>query len=758
MWCRSLIAGLALFTATAEADWSPLVAEVIVNGQGHGVAVLMQEESGALLADEATLEHWRVRGPWPDGELRDGRAWHSLDDIAGLERKLDPRSLTLEVTFPPELFPVSVVGGGRDAPLPEPPSFGGWLDYDFGYFRGELEDQGSWSASLNPTLFGPAGYLSSGFLWRDLGQDVPGDGWLRLDTTWSTDFPARMLSLRAGDSVTGAGAWRRGVRFGGLQLATNFDTRPRMATFPQPSVRGSAVLPTTLEILLNGEPRGTANLPPGGWALEDLPVAAGSGEVTVISRDLAGREQVYTLDFYASRGLLRPGLNEFSVAAGRIRQDYGLENFEYGDAFASAGWRRGMTDRLTFEAAAESTGDMTTAGSGFGLALPALGMVSLAAAASRDGGDQGALWQLGLERRTRRWSFGFGVQQTTPGFRQLGYHGQEMPARRTAAASAGVDLASAGSLSLTFADQVYHDVRRSRLVQLNWMRSFDGGFNAQAFLRRLDGTNEETTLGVVFSKTLGERRTASASLQSVDGQFEAVAELNQQLPADHGAGYRLRSTAGRSARQEAYFSANAGTLRFDGDVRRTSGGTGMSGFVGGSLAWMDGFYAARQIRDSFAIVDTGGVPDVRVYRENQEVGRTGKDGRLLVPALRPFDVNRLSLELTDLPLDARLDHSVRHVVPFGRSGTSVDFGVVRTRSAVLHLLDAAGEPVPAGAVARAGEAELPVGYGGMVYLPDAAGVEILHVRWPAGRCDARLPPLPDAEPLPDLGSVACQAD
>jgi outer membrane usher protein len=321
-----------------------------------------------------------------------------------------------------------------------------------------------------------------------------------------------------------------------------------------------------------------------------------------------------------------------------------------------------------------------------------------------------------------------------------------------------VDLARAGSLSLAFADQAYHDDRRSRLTQFNWMRSFEAGFNVQAFVRRLDGMNEETTLGVVFSKALGERQTASASLQSVNGQFEAVAELNQQLPADDGLGYRLRSTAGRSARQEIDFSANAGVLRVDSDVRRTSGGTGMSGFVGGSLAWMDGFYAARQIRDSFAIVDSGGVPDVRVYRENQEVGRTGKDGRLLVPALRPFDVNRLSLELTDLPLDARLDHSVRHVVPFGRSGTSVDFGVVRTRSAVLHLLDAAGEPVPAGAVARSGEAEVPVGYGGMVYLPDAIGVEVLQVRWPAGRCNARLPALPDAEPLPDLGAVACHAE
>ena len=759
MGCRSFIAGLLLATGLARAETAPLVADVIVNGQAQGVAVLLQDPSGTVLADEETLERWRVRPPWPAGEPHEGRLWHPIDAIAGLERRLDPRTLTLQVTIPPELFATTRIGGDDAPPLPARPPPGAFLDYDFGYFTTDADGSGVWSMAANPTLFGPAGYLSSGLLWRRLesspaGSD--GEGWLRLDTTWTTDFPARAATLQVGDAVTGTGAWRRGVRFGGFHFATNFETRPRLATFPQPSVRGLASQPTTLEILLNGEPRGVANLPPGGWTLEDMPVATGAGELTVIARDLSGREQRYTLDFYASRGLLRSGLSDYSLSLGRERLDFGLENFAYGDPFAAAGWRRGLTERLTAEAAVEVSSDWASAGGGVAAGLPGIGLVSSAIAVSRDPAGTGTLWQAGFERRSRRLSVGFGLQQTTAGFRQLGYAAAERPPRRTLVASGGFNLGYPGAISLTFASQASHTGLDSRLMQLNWVRGF-GRVNVNAFVRAIGGQQNETSIGMVFSMPLGARHAAGASLQSTAGHLELASELSRDLPADDGIGYRLRSIEGQNARQEGYLSANAGPVRLDGDFRRGEAGTGYTAFASGSFAWLRGPHLARRIRDSFAVVDANGLAGVRVYRENQEVGRTDATGHLLVPGLRPFDINRLSIDATDLPMDAKLDGAVRAVVPFGRSGMLVDFDVVRQRGATLRLRGAAGEAIPAGAVAAVpgtGD-EWPVGYGGLVYLPDASSADELAVRWHGRTCRAALPPLPEDAVLPDLGEVRC---
>src|SRR3546814_10641606 len=74
---------------------------------------------------------------------------------------------------------------------------------------------------------------------------------IRLDTTWTRDKPARMASLRVGDTISGAGAWGRAVRMGGVQWAPNFATRPNFVTFPLPTVDGVAAAPSTVDYYIN---------------------------------------------------------------------------------------------------------------------------------------------------------------------------------------------------------------------------------------------------------------------------------------------------------------------------------------------------------------------------------------------------------------------------------------------------------------------------------------------------------------------------
>jgi len=220
----------------------------------------------------------------------------------------------------------------------------------------------------------------------------------------------------------------------------------------------------------------------------------------------------------------------------------------------------------------------------------------------------------------------------------------------------------------------------------------------------------------------------------------------------------LRTSPGRTGRSEATINANAGPLRLDADARQSDVGTEWSVFGSGALVWLGSIHAARQVRDSFAVVDTGGIGGVRVYWENQEVGRSDADGRLLVSSMRPFDANKLSVEISDLPLGARVAEPVTRVVPFGRAGVAVDFGIRRQQGVTLRALRADGSPMPAGAVASHPDTPdtWPVGYDGRLYLPDVSGLEEVRLQWRGDECSLRLPPRPDsARPVVHLGDVRC---
>jgi outer membrane usher protein len=755
---------LLAWSLEASAELDPFVAEVTVNGLPDGVSVFMRDEAGALHASGETLTRWRLVAARPEPLVADGVAWYALTAFPGVQTRLDHSALTLEVRIPPMLLPETRLGGVPAAPTPLPPDVGAFLDYQWGYSApAGAHTPDLMSLALDPTVFGPAGNLTSGLVWRQTRGGAPGsgadDGWLRLDTTWTTDDPAKLRSFRVGDSLTIGATWQRALRFGGLQLARNFSTQPRMSTVPQPAVRGTAVLPTTVEVLIDGQTRSAAELPPGSWALDHIPVTTGAGELTVVTTDLAGRRQEQVIDFYASPRQLRPGLTDFGISIGWAREDYGLESFDYGDAFACLTYRRGQTDRLTWETAAELGERFATAGLGGSYSWPRVGLASIAFAGSRDReGRIGTLWQAGFERRARGISVSAGLQGASRDFRQLGYAPEDDAPRRQGIASLGLGLGDLGSLAMTVARQEPFDGEERTFMQVGLTRTMHSGLSVSAFWRHTDAEDSGSFVGLNVNWRVGQRDSAGASMAVDDDQWNASAEYRRDLPLGEGLGYRVRSTAGTSRGSEATFNMNTPTMRWDADVRRSTSGTEWAVFGGGSLVWLGSLHGTRQVRDSFAVVDTGGMPGVRVYWENQEIGRTDDAGRLLVPLLRPFDANKLSINVTDLPIAASVERSSVRAVPYDRSGMVVNFGVRSRRPAILRLVRQDGTVVPAGAVAhRPGvEAAWPVGYDGRLYLPDTTGVGEIHVRWHGQECTVMLPTRGGAGPVPDLGEATCE--
>jgi outer membrane usher protein len=171
-----------------------------------------------------------------------------------------------------------------------------------------------------------------------------------------------------------------------------------------------------------------------------------------------------------------------------------------------------------------------------------------------------------------------------------------------------------------------------------------------------------------------------------------------------------------------------------------------------------GAFASNTINDSFGVVDTGGVGQVRVLDENRDAGRTNSSGLLLVPDLRSYAINHLAIDPADLPPDVSLDSATREVRPQDRSAVVVRFAVRASRGASVRLVDEKGALIVPGSVVmlQATGSKAPVGYDGETYIEGLDAHNEVSVEQPDGqRCTARFDYRPAPGDIPTIGPVVC---
>lgn len=754
--------GVAAAVAGDAADihWEELLLETRVNGLPPVVTLLVLRDARGRLWIAADAFDWWDMLP-PEGETVDhqGRAFHPLDGQPGLSYTLDPSRLTLEIQATAPWFTRNRVDSGTHArAAPPEASPGAFFNYDLNVGHSDSDTYGSGLFEIG--AFNGWGVAISDFLLRHGGANTD-EGLVRLQTTWTVDLPERRASLRVGDAVGFPGGWGRAVRFGGVQWATNFATQPGIITFPLPSLAGETALPSTLELYVNGMRRMSSEVPPGPFSIPDLPTVTGQGEVHLVVRDLLGREQVITDRFYASTRLLRTGLHEFSYEVGAEREAFGLESFDYGDAFAAGTHRIGLSDRFTLELRGEAISDRYTAGVGGAFLLGRFGVLHGALAGSS--GD-GGLVRLGFEHSSRLLGFGFNLQLANEEFTQLGLREDELPPSSIGQAWLSLPLARAGSLSLSYTlrderpTETWPDRGRFESLGASYQVSLGDIGYLSLSVTRIRAEEDDTLFAVHFTRPLGMRTTGSASANFGGGADQLALQVQRSLPVGSGFGYRARAGLLDQERFDAGLSAQNDYGTWLADISHASGETGVRATASGGLALLGGdVHLARSMNSSFAVVQVGDFEGVRVYADNQHVATTDASGRALLPRLRAYEENPLRVEVGDLPIDARVDQVERKAVPYFRSGLVVNFDISRSRNAVFRLLRADGTAVPAGSIVTApGGERFPVGYDGQAFVTGVDSGTALEARWNGNVCAFELVLPESEEPMPDLGVIHCR--
>ncbi len=732
-----------------------LLLAILINGVAQTACEYITILSDKRLAANAeALRHWRLRTPAVAPIPYEGESYYPLDAIQGLQYRLDEAAQELQLTIPPTAFLPSNFNAETGLQRNPQVSPGGFLNYDL--LTQHTTGSQTSNALLEAGAFNQSGVATSTFLWQSMPQ-----GFTRLETAWTHDDAESMSRFQLGDSITRSGTWGRAVRFGGFQWRSNFDTQPGFVTFPQPSAMGVATLPSTVDVYVNNTLRLTQDVPSGPFEISNVPAITGAGEVQLIVKDMLGRQQVITQPYYASPLLLRTGLDDYSFEIGVTRHDYGLSSNRYGQPFALATHRHGVSDQLSRELRAEILSDQQTVGLGGAYLWPSFGTAQAALAASHGPDGDGTLFAAGIEQISRHFSWSAQEQISNSRFTELGWVSGNIRPRSIQSLRFGFPVgAQGGSLSLNHVNQQYWGQSGSRIWSVNYSRNLFREFYLLLFAANaVSGSGTNRRIGFNISHSFGNSTSANAQFIRQNEGSDQLLQIQKNLPEGPGFGYRLMAQDGLNRRQEASGSWQtdsgtyiAGVSQQPDNSSTRLGASGGVAFLGGSA------FVSRRIDDSFAVVRAGGYPDVRIYHENRPAGSTDKRGLALIPHLRPYQQNRISVEAEDLPLEAKADQLELLLTPALRSGSYAEFPITTVHGGTLVIVLEDGSFIPSGATVMIlnREEEFPVGLRGEVFLPQLAASNELLVTWKGQGCQLDLKLPPDSPPLADLGKHTCK--
>ncbi|MFJ4195853.1 fimbria/pilus outer membrane usher protein [Pseudomonas sp. NPDC089534] len=738
-----------------------LFLDLVVNRMNTGRVVGVEQRGGRLYVPAATLRETGMRLPEGLGAEVD------LDGLPGLHSDYDSASQRLSLDVPPDWLPEQFIGNRQVYPrTPALSSFGALFNYDL--YLNDTDDAGTYLAAWNEVrVFDSWGTLSNtGQYRRTLSGDAVStldNGYLRYDTTWRYSDDDRMLTYEAGDVVSGALPWSSSVRLGGVQFSRDFAVRPDLVTYPLPQFAGEAAVPSSVDLFINGFKSSSAELQPGPYTLTNVPFINGAGEAVVVTTDALGRQVSTTVPFYVTSSLLQKGLSDFSVSAGTLRRDYGLKDFSYGPGVTSGSLRYGVSDLFTLESHAEAAEELALGGLGGNLRLGNFGVLNTAVSQSRFDGDTGQQFSLGYQYSGQRYSFSWQRLQRRDRYADLTVVDSPYTSlsRRSEQATLSVNLERWGSLGAGYFDIRAADDTRTRLLNLTWSKPLwrNSSFYLSAN-REIGDSNWAVQAQLVIPFDL-YGSLAVSSERSKTGQSQQRVNYSRAVPIEGGVGFNLGYAKGDGADyRQADLTWRLQSVQLQAGVYGTSEVETRWADASGSLVWMDHqVFAANRIDDAFVVVSTDGFADIPVRYENQQVGRTDRNGHLLVPWSSAYYRGKYEIDPLNLPANVRSPNVEQRIAVRRGSGYLLEFALDRVVAASVVLVDAQQRELPlgSGVLHEQSGARTVVGWDGLVYLENLAAENSLQVTLADGKaCRVRFSVDMNQEQVPLIGPLVCQ--
>ena len=738
----------------SPADRSRALLELVVNTVPKGEA-LVELDGSDVWIDVDALSQAGFNGLAGERRRSKGREFVSLSSLApDLAFELDAGSLVLRITARPELLGTTVVARqtGHPPDLVYRQNTSAFLNYAI---------NGRGRATYD--LFSEAGVSAHGALAVTTFSRRAGQAVLRGLTSVTVDDRRRMTRWIVGDTFSNTGVLGGAALVGGIGIRREYTIDPYFIRFPTLNLTGSVTTPSTVEVYVNDKLVRREQLPPGQFDMSSFPVPTGRGETRMVIRDAFGREQQISSPYYLTSTILARGLQEFAYTLGFRRDEVADRSWEYGQPMLFARHRIGVTDHVTVGFRAEADHSTASGGPLLSGRLP-FGEFEIEGAVSSTNRLPGWAASGGYAYISRAFSAGASVRGISPHYSHLSLRPTDERSRIETSGFAGLQLGSRTSLTVQqFRTSLRGTPAQGRTSLLTTTRI---ATRADLFVNLGRTTDSGHRLGEFFTGVnyyFGNRTSGGISYERRGSEGSPVAELQRSPGIGTGYGYRMRYQSGESdlSSGSLLYQGQYGRyeLRYEGIGNQQVGGVNIAGAIVGIG---NGVYFTRPVEQSYALVQVPGVKGVRTFVSNQEVGRTGRSGNLLVPDLISYYGNRLAIADEDVPMSHAVPVNQQTIAPPFRGGAMVTFPVSRIQAATGRIvLQRDGQrQIPSYGNLTVGstqnELRSPLGHDGDFYLDNLPpGHHRATVNYQGADC-AMTVDMPESDlPIVNLGTLTC---
>src|SRR5690349_1510231 len=295
--------------APAVATGETLYLQAFVNGVDQDLIVRVEHSPPDYRVSSGDLAELGFR---KESLPADADAWVNLSGLPGVRVSYTALEQRLDLEIPDELLTPQLLGDSGQSEVPPHSDVGLMFNYAFHLQsdKTSLEQaQGRPQApSVGDHIVGTAlpddeyekAYeqknksvtLSSELrLFSDRGLFInrgyaTGDSdalrYVREDSFWTYTALDSMRRYGVGDFIGSSLTWTRALRLGGARVARNFGVRPDLVTYPLPALGGTAIVPTTVDLYVNGARQFSGEARPGPFLIDQALPLTGAGEVAIV--------------------------------------------------------------------------------------------------------------------------------------------------------------------------------------------------------------------------------------------------------------------------------------------------------------------------------------------------------------------------------------------------------------------------------------------------------------------------------------------
>lgn len=604
-------------------------------------------------------------------------------------------------------------------------------------------------------------YANTGVGWSQQGKIV------RYETYALQESLDTGLFTRLGDAVSRPTQQGESLQFAGLSWGTERFLRPADYSPVLPTLRNGNVLAGPLEVFINDTLQFQQTLQSGVYDLRNVPAQQGFNSYTVRTIDAQGNPVTVQREIYLPSSLLPAGIASWQVDTGFRREDFLIANARYGAPFASGSYARGLTNDITVGGQALYSRAASTLSAGYDQRLSDLWTGHLGLQSAQNGASRGQAVQARIDGGSRHWRL---LAEAMHAFRPLPSLGTRASLMSQRLMRAQWDDIAGWNLGLTLArsqrEQAPHEDIAALLASTRV--SHTNASISVGLTQALSGAGRQNTLMVSLFLPLAplldhRNRSFYASHSSIDGTQLSRAQYSSHGQTGNDPSWTVGSTYG--TRQtlssiDAMLTANTDKFELMASGRVSpSERSGLLLMRSGLLWTGDSVYSTRPITGAFAMVSTG-EKDVGIYFENRPVGKTDEHGMLLVPGLRAFDTNRLTVNPATWPIHWVASQVERDVIPPRGGGVPVSFKINARAWPVQTLLTPLapdGKTYPAGTVVHAVvEDELResvIDRRGQLWIAELLPATSFTITQSAKRCEFNLPAV-DGDGPPGAAAAA----